>query len=135
MVEGKHTEHIELARHRIDKAKVILSEAKIMLEQGHPDASIGRSYYAIFTAARAALALKKLDSRKHSGVISLFNRYFIKDGILSAEMYKAISGAKALRERADYADYAAFSRDEAENQFKKAAMFIEKAGALIRQTR
>lgn len=110
MIESQNT---DLARYRIEKAKTILSEAKIMLEQEHLDASIGRSYYAIFTAARAALALKGLDSKKHSGVIHLFNLHYIKDGILPAEMYTVISGAKALRESADYADYVTFSRDEA----------------------
>ncbi|MBU1599651.1 HEPN domain-containing protein [bacterium] len=37
--------------------------------------------YAIFSAARALLATKDLDSSKHSGVISLFNQHFVKTGV------------------------------------------------------
>ncbi|HVJ49982.1 HEPN domain-containing protein [Desulfitobacterium sp.] len=38
---------------------------------------INRYYYAAFHAVRALLALKELDSSKHSGVISYFNRFLI----------------------------------------------------------
>jgi uncharacterized protein (UPF0332 family) len=42
--------------------------------------SFARSYYAMFTAARALLATKHLDSSKHTGVVSLFNQHFVKTG-------------------------------------------------------
>lgn len=125
------SQNVDLAFYRIEKAKTTLSEAKIMCAQGYYDASISRSYYAIFTAARAALALKKLDSKKHSGVMSLFNFYFIKDGIMPEEMHKIIAGAKTLRERSDYADYVTFSCEDAEKQLANAVMFVEKIEALI----
>jgi uncharacterized protein (UPF0332 family) len=64
-----------LAMHRIQKAKKILIEAKDNLNQKHYGLSVNRSYYAMFTSARALLALKELDSSKHSGVIALFKEY------------------------------------------------------------
>jgi uncharacterized protein (UPF0332 family) len=70
-------ERIDLSMYRTEKAFERLEAARILLESGLWNDSINRSYYAIFTSARSLLALIGLDSRKHSGVISLFNRYFI----------------------------------------------------------
>lgn len=64
---------IDLAIYRLDKAKQRLSSAQVLLVAGSFADSIGRSYYAIFTAARSLLALKGLDSKRHSGVVALFN--------------------------------------------------------------
>ncbi len=49
--------------------------------------AVSKVYYAIFQAAKATL---ELDSRKHSGVISMFNINFIKTGILPKEYRKII---------------------------------------------
>jgi len=70
-----------LADYRIERAKEILVEAKDTLTQSHYKLSVNRSYYAMFTAVKALLALKEKDSSKHSGVISLFSRYIIKNNL------------------------------------------------------
>ena len=43
----------DLVRYRLDSAKERLDSAKILLEAEQYKDSIGRSYYAIFTAVRA----------------------------------------------------------------------------------
>jgi len=48
-----------LALYRIQKAKEIIIEARDNLAQKHYGLSVNRSYYAMFTAARAILALKE----------------------------------------------------------------------------
>jgi uncharacterized protein len=68
----------DLAKYRYEMAVEKLEAAKILKENGFFRDSISRSYYAIFTGARSLLAIKKKDSAKHSGIISLFNRYFVK---------------------------------------------------------
>ena len=107
---------IDLAVYRMEKAKERLHSAETLLKAGNFADSIGRSYYAIFTAARTLLALKGLDSKRHSGVIALFNEHFIKSGLLAREIYRIITSAKDKRERADYEDYVEFSREEAEEE-------------------
>ena len=64
-------DRIELAKYRLTKASERLEAARILLEASMWNDAITRSYYAIFTGARSALALYNLDSKKHSGVISL----------------------------------------------------------------
>ncbi|MFH0924441.1 MAG: HEPN domain-containing protein [bacterium] len=116
----------ELAFYRLEKAKEHLSSASDLFHSNHLIDSISRSYYAIFTAARAILALKELDSSKHSGVISFFNQYIIKTGILDVELSKIIQEAKNYREKADYADYFVIEREVAKKQLENARVFIDK---------
>lgn len=71
-----------LVLYRLENAHEKLAAAKDLLDNKHYKDSVSRSYYAIFTAARALLAIKKLDSAKHSGVISLFNQHFVKNGLI-----------------------------------------------------
>ena len=60
----------DLVGYRLDSAKERLDLAKILLEAEQYKDSIGRSYYAIFTAVRGVLARDEVDFSKHAGVIS-----------------------------------------------------------------
>ena len=51
-----------LISYRMESAREKLSAAEDLLEKRHYKDSVSRSYYAIFTAARALLATKSLDS-------------------------------------------------------------------------
>ena len=77
------------------------------------------------------MALKGLDSKRHSAVVALFTEHFIKSGSLAKEVYQIITSAKAKRERADYEDYVEFAKEETEEQLKKAKEFIEAAENLL----
>ncbi len=101
-----------------------MHSAQILLQDGDWDDSIGRSYYAVFMAARVLLALKGLDSKKHSGVMALFNRHFVKDGPLDKDAYQILRQAKAKREKADYEDYVSFDKEDAVSQLAKAKDFV-----------
>ncbi len=82
---------VDLANYRMEKAREILMESKDTLNRNHYELSINRSYYAMFTAARALLALKGLDSSKHSGVIALFNQHIVKVDLFSREFSSLVS--------------------------------------------
>ena len=71
--------HQELSDHRLDKAKDMLRQAYLLLEHAEYDGSVNRSYYVIFNAIRSLLALVGSDHRRHTGVISCFDRYFVKN--------------------------------------------------------
>jgi len=63
-------------------------------------------------AVRALLATKELDSAKHSGVISFFNKEFVKVGIVSKTSSKSLSDLFRLRSHADYDDFKTFTKDD-----------------------
>ena len=53
-----------LMRYRLSMAKERLDSSKLLLEHANYKDSIGRSYYAMFTAVRAILALDGVDFKK-----------------------------------------------------------------------
>ena len=55
-----------------------------------------------FYAARALLAVRELDSSRHSGVISLFQTQFVKAGLVATEKAKALPRAFEKRQKSDY---------------------------------
>jgi uncharacterized protein (UPF0332 family) len=57
-------EMVELAKYRIEKAKECLADAVDAFEESRLANSINRSYYAMFHATRALLALESFDSKK-----------------------------------------------------------------------
>lgn len=120
-----------LVSYRLESAREKLSAAEDLLEKRHYKDSVSRSYYAIFTAARALLATKKLDSSKHSGVIALFNQHFVKNGAVRRDASKWLERAKLYREQADYGDFYIVSAQEAETQIQSAREFIEEIETAI----
>lgn len=122
----------DLVKYRLKESREKLESAKILLENKKYKDSVSRSYYAMFTAARALLATKSLDSVKHSGIISLFNQHFVKEKIVNSVCGKMLAEAKGIREETDYGDFVIVSREEAKTQIKNAEMLIgEVAKAII----
>ena len=76
-----------------------------------------------FLPQQALLALKQLDSKKHSSVISLFNRHYVKTGIVDRTIGRELNKTR-LRESSDYADFYLVDKKEAVNQFEKPLRFI-----------
>lgn len=121
----------ELSRWRLEKAEQTFREGKQLLEAGSCNGAINRFYYAAFHAARALLATKRLDSAKHSGVISLFNREFVKPGLISKEASTTLSALFSMRAEADYDDFKSFSLEEAERAKEAAKSLIEEVRGFL----
>ena len=121
-----------LSHRRLDRAKQHLKSARDLLANEDFGDSVSRSYYAIFQATRALLALQGLESRKHSGVVSLFNRHFIKRGKLDKQLGIILKDAWRSREIADYSDLAEFTREQAAARAQDAEVFIRAVEAFLR---
>ena len=115
----------DLSRYRFEESQEILTDARIMFENGRYKNTLNRAYYSIFHAIRAVIALAGFDSSKHSGVISFFTRNYVKTGFFSKEMSKIIQSAAENREKADYLDFFVASRKEAERQIAQAEIFTK----------
>lgn len=116
---------IDLAKWRLEKASRTFSEGCELLDAKMYNGAVNRFYYAAFHAARALLAIKNLDSSKHSGVISLFNREFVSSGIISKASAKALAIAFTERSEADYDDFKEFNEEETEKIKVDIESFIE----------
>ena len=127
--EAQERKALSLARFK--RSQQHLKSARDLLRNDDYADSISRSYYAIFQAARALLAIGGFDSRKHSGVVSLFNRHFIKAGKLDKHWAVVLKDARRSREMADYTEIAEFSRQDAEEQIADAEAFVRAVENLI----
>jgi uncharacterized protein (UPF0332 family) len=112
-----------LSQHRLDSANERLESAKILLESGKYKDSIGRSYYAIFTAVRAILARDKIDFSKHSGVIAYFQKEYVKKEIFDKKYSRYLQSAFQIRNSCDYNDFFIVSKQDAQEQYEKAVEF------------
>lgn len=110
----------ELVRHRLSTAEEKIVSAKILMEAGQYRDSIGRSYYAIFSALKAVLAAREVDFSKHSGVIAYFQKEFIKTGIFDVKFSRYIQQAFQIRNSCDYDDFFIASKQDAEGQYMRA---------------
>lgn len=101
-----------------------LKSSKVLLDAGSYKDSIGRSYYAMFTAVRALLAVEGQDFSKHAGVIAYFQKEYIKSGKIEKKYSKYISQAFQIRNNTDYADFFIVSMQDAQEQYEKAKEFL-----------
>lgn len=110
--------------YRLEMAQERLHSSKILLDDESYKDSIGRSYYAMFTAVRALLAMEGQDFSKHAGVIAYFQKEFIKTGKFDKKYSKYISQAFQIRNNTDYADFFIVSAQDAKEQYEKATEFL-----------
>lgn len=92
---------------------------------------MNRFYYAAFYAARALLALKQLDSSKHSGVISLFQRHFVKDRLIDAQVARVLPSAFEKRQDTDYEDFVTVTPAEVSSLKEDVRRFIDECEHLL----
>ncbi len=114
-----------LSKYRLDKANTLLAQAELLLKNRQDDGSVNRSYYAIFNAVRSILAFVGLDSQSHRGVISFFDRYFVKAGIFEKRFSTIVHEAFDTRQDNDYEDFYHPSNAEAQEQYDNATQFLE----------
>ncbi|HEX9970798.1 MAG TPA: HEPN domain-containing protein [bacterium] len=116
---------IDLSMYRLTKAKELLKQAELLLQTASFDGSINRSYYAIFNAIRSLLALISVDSQEHSGVISLFDKHFVKTNIVEKHFSQIVHTAFEVRQVSDYEDFYTPTAEQAKLQFDNAKKLIQ----------
>lgn len=118
-------EKITLSRLRLQKAKECLTDAALLGDNGSYKSLTNRSYYAVFHAMRAVLALDGFDSKKHSGVIAEFQKIYIKSGIFEKELSAIIRSLFLARNNSDYDDFFFIAKEDALKQHENAVLFVK----------
>lgn len=86
--------------------------------------SVSDAYYAMFYAARAALASIKDEARRHSSVLSRFSDQFVKTGHLDRRYSTLLAQRMRSREEADYVIRAKVTREKARAALADADEFV-----------
>lgn len=116
-------ETLALSNYRMEKALENLNASKLLFDNNFMNESINRSYYSIFHSVRALIAFYNFDSKKHSGIISFFNKIFIKENLIDKKYSKIITKAFNLRNLSDYDDFYMILKSETLEQIKNAEDF------------
>jgi uncharacterized protein (UPF0332 family) len=115
----------QLLRYRLDQARETLREADILQDAEAPRGAVNRADYAMFYALLALLATKQLSPSKHSGVISLFDREFVKTGIFPPDLSKSLHLAFDRRQVYDYGEMAELDKIAADEDVADAITFVD----------
>jgi uncharacterized protein (UPF0332 family) len=120
----------ELAQYRVRQAEESLDEARFLLAGGKSVRSvINRAYYAMFYAVLALLVYEEFSSSKHSGVLSYFNRRFIKGGVFDKSLGLWLGRAFELRQRVDYREQVEPAQEQATQVLDQADRFVRTVAA------
>jgi uncharacterized protein (UPF0332 family) len=119
----------------IAKAVRALESAAALLGKEDFEGSANRAYYAMFHAARAALASRNLEirSRGHGTLVGQFGRHFITDGTFQGS-WPTINEVQKLRHVGDY-DAPTLARADAEEALQSAHEFVACADEASQATR
>lgn len=116
------------------KAHVFLKSAELLLKDGDADSAVSRAYYAMLYSARAALWAAGLGdpptTKTHDGVIRRFSEHFVKSGVVSHDLGKALAFTFQLRGVADYGGAFLTIEDGAE-RLELAKRFVTEAAAIV----
>lgn len=123
---------VSLSKARIKIAEERIGFAKEILKIGDYKTVANRSYYAVFAAMRAVLALSGFDSKKHSGIIAEFRKAYLKTKILPQELSLTIDSLVEIRQGSDYDDFYLIGKEEVEEQLRSAENFVKIIGDYLK---
>lgn len=115
---------IELSKHRLEMAESTYHIAELCLENEGLRDAVNRSYYAVFYALRAVLALERVDFKRHKDVVAYFNQYYVATNKFEHEIGKRIGRLKTMREDCDYDDFFVLEKDEVLEQLETVEVVI-----------
>jgi uncharacterized protein (UPF0332 family) len=121
-----------LIRYRLEQADESLQAASILMEKKLLRPSINRSYYAMYYAVLALLAIEKKETSKHSGVISLFDKEFVKKGTFPKELSRWLHAAFDLRQRSDYGADQIVSGSDVQKTLENAKIFVGRVSTILK---
>ena len=99
-----------------------------------PSSVINRAYYSMFYSILALLIFEPYSSSKHSGVLSYFNRRFIKGGIISRDIGRSVNKAFDIRQRGDYREQISLNPDQVEPFIVWADRLIESVRDILKRS-
>ncbi len=114
-----------LALYRLERAEQAINDARVLIDNSSYQSSANRSYYAMFYSVLSLLVVKGMETSKHSGVLALFDREFVKPGIFDKRFSKMFRQAFDLRQQADYEDLFRISKEDSEFVLENAKEFVK----------
>lgn len=128
-MKEKHRKAI--IKYRIEQAEEALRDAEILIQSGGYRSAVNRSYYAMFYAVLALLAVEGKGTSKHAGVMTLFDREFVKAGIFGKDLSRWLHRAFDKRQELDYEEMIIPSSEDAKTILEQARDFVAQLKAYL----
>ena len=118
----------------LQKARLALKDADLLAAEGSPEATVNRTYYAMFYAATAMHLAEGRRFKKHASLIGQFNKVFVHQGNTDSKFYQFLQTAFDLRGVADYGAESAtsVSRKQAQEMVRNAYEFVAMAEQFLK---
>ena len=97
------------------------------------ESAASRAYYAMFYATEALLLAKELSFSSHKAVLSAFGEHFVKTGIFSKDLSKALTRAFEKRQISDYEFTFVISEKEAKELLEEAENFMASISGYLKK--
>ena len=114
----------------IENAEEMLEAAQVMLNNDFYTSVVNRAYYSVFYAANAMLLTKGLSRKKHSGVISLFRKEFVKTNLLPIEYSEIYGRIMSNRQASDYELASPITPEVAQESLDDAKSLLPKSSSI-----
>ncbi|ASJ11946.1 HEPN domain-containing protein [Thermococcus thioreducens] len=109
----------------INKAERSLEAARTLHKSGMYDFAVSRAYYTMFYCAEAILLTKGISVSKHSALIALLGKEFVKTGEVPYRFFTYITLAFEVRQVGDYSVMNDIPEETSLQQIKHAEEFLE----------
>ncbi|ODS39006.1 MAG: hypothetical protein A7316_06445 [Candidatus Altiarchaeales archaeon WOR_SM1_86-2] len=135
MKESNSVDYEKLVNSHLTEAKRKLKRAKDLYEDCYYDEAAHDGYYSMLHAAKALLALKKVQVKTHRGVISEIQKLYVKSGIITQDLASALSRDLQIRMRVDYDIMIEISDDLANDVINDAEEFLKEVDKIIAKSK
>lgn len=122
-----------LVAYRMEQANEALRSAELNLSERMVRSAVNRAYYAMFYAVLALLATRRAETSRHSGAISLFDREFVKPGVLAKDFSRWLHQGFSERQEADYGTDFGRTVEDASESVRRARQFVVGVRDLLRR--
>ena len=112
-----------------------LESAEILLKNGFFKDSVNRSYFAMVSAAQAALTMRNIKAKTHRGLHSQFHNEFLRTHILGRDFGRMFDVTEEMRIKFDYNPEPEASEELAEDSLQQAEKFVEEIRRHIEKIR
>ena len=116
------------------RAERYLKSARLLIEDGDYESAVSRVYYAMFYCVEALLLTKGLSFSSHKAVIAAFGERFIKTGVFSKDLGKALTGAFEKRQFGDYEFTFVITGQDADEILEQGKGFISTIASYLKQS-
>lgn len=102
-----------------------------MIRDGHWAGAVNRIYYSAFHAVSALLLAGDIIVKSHSGAKAMFERHFVKTGLVNSTWSKLYTRLYENRNESDYEDFAIFTEEDVLPLLPQTEEFIDVIKRLI----